>query len=178
MKNSFIAGRHSNSRAFAASQRYQRTMRVYLLTFILILLRPTMAQACVPVTYGSDRERLAEAISALKTADVALDGVVTKGSRDVGSVAIIRPRKIWFGSKQSEYHVRKVTMCDDDFTSGEHVRILLHRLPEQTSFFSKAWAWLWGPSTEYTSGFFSSLEFAWAMRSKEMRQAVSKKSRH
>jgi hypothetical protein len=144
----------------------------------LALFQPSIAQACEPIIWSRDKDRLAEAISSLNAADVVVDGTVIKGSRDTGSVAIIRPDRIWFGTKQVEYHVRKRTMCDPEFITGKHVRILLYKLPEDTSIFFRAWAWLWASPTEYASqGSIASSEFGWAMQFKATRDALSKKTR-
>jgi hypothetical protein len=156
---------------------YNVAMRWTYFSFALAIFHPSVAQACEPIIWTSDKDRLAEAILSVNTADVAVDGTVVKGSRDTGSIATIRPHRIWFGTKQPEYYIRKRTMCDPQFNAGENVRVLLYRIPENDSFFSRVWAWLWASPIEYASqGSIDGSEFGWAMQFKAMREAVSRKN--
>jgi hypothetical protein len=139
------------------------------------LLAPSGAVACDPGLYADDKERLKDEIRRVDGATAAADGVVVKsGNMRVGSVAIIRPTRVWFGPKQTEYRVVKQNMCHADFFQGERVRVLLHSMKPNDSGLARFFALFYSRVPTFTSPGFSG--FAWAMRYPAMRHAVRRKA--
>lgn len=156
--------------------RYTYAMRWFFSLCFLFLLLPQPAHACSPVIYFNDHDRLAAQIRSLKHAAAAFEGIVERGGIDVGSIALIRPIRIWFGPRLPRYVVQRVTMCDRSFGTGERVRVVLYDVePEYISRW-RFWDWVRFPGPRYRTA--ASADFEWSLGYKIMHDALNQRARH
>lgn len=154
-----------------------------LLAIASTLLFFDPAYSCECVGYQNDNEMVREEINELSDTSVGLDGVVVSSSKSplsglINHTAIVRPTHIWFGDRQTEYHLQSVSLCDSRPVKGQRVRMVLRRVPEGQGFFADIRRLFWGDQPVYQGSICS--RFAEAMAYPAMRQAVSKhtKGRH
>lgn len=131
------------------------------------------ASACEPTACSNNHERLTAVLNRIAESSAAIDGVVTSGARDVGSVAIIGPGNVWFGPKQPSYRVVIESVCSDPMIQGDHVRVLLseEKPPWSASERLKRKLFFW----RYPEFRADQREFRWAMRFGATRDAVKKR---
>jgi len=153
----------------------QNNFQTVLAALLSSLLAPTGALACQPIDYSDNKERMHAALEEVTRAYAAIDGDVVSGNDYPGSVAIIRPTRVWFGPKQAEYRVLMEDMCAAQFNQGDRVRIILNETIGSNSLSNrirrKLLFWL-GPT--YQSAGFSN--FSWAMKYRIMRRAVQRRA--
>jgi len=143
-----------------------------LLTFLFL---PRAAHACLPIIHLNDREKLAAEIRSLDHATAAFEGVVEREGLDVGSLAVIRPTRIWFGPRLSRYVVKRVTMCDRSFGAGERVKVVLYDVQPDDIPWWRFWDWMRFPGPWYRTPDDWNLD--WALRQKPMQDALRLRAR-